>query len=706
MPVSTSMTKWLTLAMIGSLTLTACGDTKDDPQATEELPAVLSPGEKADDFRSESAQEYFVKGTTTLTLDDSYAELSEEARLQRVRELIPYKQVVIGWFLNAYLIDKSEDSDNAGYGELKALTKNGSYEDLGIEKVDGLTYSFDFVQEVGGQFDLIDELGQSADAQPNADGSWTFELAVGDVSNAEMEQLDMNNEWYRQSPWSSFSPDSVDESQYYMQELHIEEQERSDDAWLDYKRLFEDGTLDVEVFFGWDYHDAYHQKHAQASYEWLLRNGFESPTESWGDYATNRAPLTSTLQTPEGPVAVNVTLWWGEPGTSTDPDTDAGGRALEDAMRDSLKTDEVTMFSGHSGPWYGFALANWRKTLEGDLDDSEIPALDMPSDKYQIVVAEGCDTYALGEAFWQNPNKADRQNLDIITTTSFSNAGTEKAVTDLLGAVLGVDYRDDFKPQRYSELLEDLDGNSYWFQTMYGVHGIDDNPHAHPYADTDAICSECSSSADCGGTGNVCASLEGANVCTYECTADDGCPDGFTCRETRTGSWLSTSVCVPSTYTCDDINTDADETSVQISELLADPASGLEGDANGDGERDARADEYIELHNASDTTFDLSGWTISDNVSERYTFPANTTIAPGGYLVVFGGGDADSFTGVEGTVFVADGLYLNNGGDKVTLANLDGDVVDQVAYGAEGGENTALVRNGETFEQGSTTPGY
>jgi hypothetical protein len=625
--------------------------------------------------------------------------------LQRVRELIPYKQVVIGWFLNAYLIDKSEDSGNAGYGELKALTKNGSYEDLGIEKVDGLTYSFDFVQEVGGQFDLIDELAQTADAQPNADGSWTFELAVGNVSNAEMEQLEMNNEWYRRSPWSSFSPDNVDDSKYYMQELRIEEQERSDDAWLDYKRLFEDGTLDVEVFFGWDYHDAYHQKHARASYEWLLRNGFESPTDTWEDYATDRAPLTSTLQTPDGPVDVHVTLWWGEPGTSTDPDTDAGGRVLEEAMRESLKTDEVTMFSGHSGPWYGFALANWRETLEGDLDDSEIPSLEMPSDKYQLVVAEGCDTYALGEAFWQNPNKADRQNLDIITTTSFSNAGTEKAVTDLLGAVLGVDYREDFKAQRYSELLEDLDGNSYWFQTMYGVHGIDDNPHAHPYADTDAICTECSSSADCGPNGNVCANLEGTNVCTYECTADDGCPDGFTCRETRTGSWLSTSVCVPTTYTCDEIDADADAASVQISELLADPAPGLDGDANGDGERDARADEYIELQNLSDTTFDLSGWTLSDNVSERYTFPANTTIAPGGYLVVFGGGDANSFTGVEGTVLVADGLYLNNGGDSITLANRDGDVVDAVAYGAEGGENTALVRNGETLEQGAATPG-
>jgi hypothetical protein len=704
------MKKWIAALIIGLFALSACGEGAVEPAGDDEtIPSVLGPNEKADDFRSESAQEYFVRGETTISLDASYADLGEEARLQRVRELIPYKQVVIGWFLNAYLIDKSGDGDNAEYGGVKALTKNGSYEDLGIEKLDDLTYSFEFVQEVGGQFDLIDELGQTADAEPNVDGSWTFELAVGEVSNIEMEQLEYNNEWYRSSPWSSFTPDNVDESRYYMQELHIEQQERSDDAWIDYKRLFEDGTLDVEVFFGWDYHDAYHQKHARSTYEWLIRHGFDSPVDSWDAYAQNRAPITRTLSTPDGPVDVAVTLWWGEPGTSTDPDTDAGGIALENAMRESFTKNEVTMFSGHSGPWYGFALANWRTTLEGDLDDSEIPTLDMPADKYQIVVAEGCDTYALGESFWKNPNKSNRQNLDIITTTSFSNAGTEKAVTDLLGAVLALDSRDHFVPQRYSTLLEDLDGNSYWFQTMYGVHGIDNNPHAHPYAATDAICDECSSSADCGGTGNVCANLEGQNVCTYECTADDGCPDGFSCRETRTGSWLSTNVCVPTTFTCDEIDRGGDDQpNVQISELLADPAAGIAGDINGDGVRDARSDEFIELFNPADTAVELGGWTISDNVSVRYTFPANATIEAGQHLVIFGGGDLQSFEGLgDASVLVADGLYLNNGGDSITLANRDGDKADQVAYGAEGGEDRALVRNGDTFAPTETaTPGY
>lgn len=43
---------------------------------------------------------------------------------------------------------------------------------------------------------------------------------------------------------------------------------------------------------------------------------------------------------------------------ATDPDTDAGGKVLEDLARASLKTRDVVIYSGHSGPFYGFALAN------------------------------------------------------------------------------------------------------------------------------------------------------------------------------------------------------------------------------------------------------------------------------------------------------------------------------------------------------------
>lgn len=295
------MKKWLALALVGSLAMTAttaCSGASGDTGTNNEIPSVLAPGEKADDFRSETAQEYYVKGQSTITLDSSFTDQSEDAKLQRVRELIPYKQVVIGWFLNQYMVDKEKEQSNHDYGGFKALTKNGSYEDLDIQKVDDLTYSFDFVQEVGGKLDLVNTLAQKADATPNDDGSWTFKLAVGKVSNSQMTQLTTNSEWYRRSPWSSFSPDNVDASRYESVELRIEPEKRSSDAWIDYNRLYADGTVNVGLFFGWDYHDNFHLKHSKSIDEWLVQQGFKSPVDKWEDYAKTRQPLTRTIPRP------------------------------------------------------------------------------------------------------------------------------------------------------------------------------------------------------------------------------------------------------------------------------------------------------------------------------------------------------------------------------------------------------------------------
>jgi hypothetical protein len=697
--------KWLMMAL-GLLAFSACSDPE---VPAEETPSFLGPNEKADNFFSESAQEYYVRGTAQLTLEPEFANQTEEQRLARVAELIPYKQVQIGYFLNSYLIDKSGDDANANYGGVKALTKNGSYEDMGIEKVSDLTYNFNFVQEVGGQFDLLRELSRKANAEEQADGSYRFRLAVGKLTNEQMMQLDHESEWYRSAPWSGFTPDAVDASLVDYQELDLIAQERSKDAWIDYERLFEDGKLEVAAFYGWDYHGDYHRKHAETTYNWLVRKGFKSPVNSWSEYATNRGPLTYTLSANGKPVEVSITLWWGEPGTETDPDTDAGGRRLENEMRASFAEHDVTMFSGHSGPWYGFALANWRKTAEGDLDDSEVPRLEMPANKYQVVLAEGCDTYALGQAFWANPNKADRNNLDIITTTSFSNAATSKVVTDFLQALVGTSTGNVHKPMRYGTMLKSMDSASSWFKTMYGVHGIDDNPNGHPYANQDALCGDCRSNAECGGEGNRCVTLEGSKVCTFECTSDAGCPDGYTCRQTATSGWISESYCMPTSFSCD-VLPEPEPAKVLISEVLADVPEGAAGDINGDGARHFGEDEFLEIHNPGTTAVELAGYTLSDNVMARFTFPLGAKIEPGGYVVVFGGGDASNFTGLpEVPVFTAPGLFLNNGGDSVTLIDRDSALIDRVQYGREGGQDKSLIRvsaDTEELRQAATpTPG-
>lgn len=129
-----------------------------------------------------------------------------------------------------------------------------------------------------------------------------------------------------------------------------------------------------------------------------------------------------------------------------------------------------------------------------------------------------------------------------------------------------------------------------------------------------------------------------------------------------------------------------------INEILADPASGLQGDANGDGVRSGSRDEFIEIvYDTPEKAFDLSGWTLSDASNTRHTFPGGTILDPYAAIVVFGGGSpTGSFGGALVQTASTGGLGLNNSGDTVTLSDGSGTNVT-VLYGAEAGDNQSIT---------------
>jgi hypothetical protein len=134
-----------------------------------------------------------------------------------------------------------------------------------------------------------------------------------------------------------------------------------------------------------------------------------------------------------------------------------------------------------------------------------------------------------------------------------------------------------------------------------------------------------------------------------------------------------------------------------VNEIHADPANGPNGDANGDGSRDASDDEFVELANTGGVPLDVSGWTISDGVGVRHVFPADTSIPAGEVAVVFGGGLPTGDFGsaaAHGLVFTASTgtLALNNAGDTVSVHDDQGQLVQQVRAGSEGGNAQSLVR--------------
>ncbi len=131
-----------------------------------------------------------------------------------------------------------------------------------------------------------------------------------------------------------------------------------------------------------------------------------------------------------------------------------------------------------------------------------------------------------------------------------------------------------------------------------------------------------------------------------------------------------------------------------ISEVLADPPSGLTGDANQDGVRDTYQDEFIELYNAGDAPISLAGWRLGDSTARKYhfQFPADAVIAPHSYVVLFGGGNPTEFAV---PVYTDDGKIgngLTNSGEEVRLIDDNGHEIAVISHD-EWPSDQSLVRN-------------
>lgn len=510
------------LFVASALLAGACTDPSgsDDPEDS-----IFVDDSKVDDFYSTSAQEYLVTGKSTVVLDASFATKTDAERLAAAKKLIDLKQIAIAWFLTQYLVDKEDTDTNKSFGGFGGMAKAGEYADLGVSaRADGLTYDFTFRQLAAGGKNMLSLLPVHAGA---------FSLDIGKPSNDEMAHLDTNNEWYRQAPWGSWDPAKATADQKETIAFTIAKEKASTDGFFDMARLVDDGVLDIDVYFGWDYHDNFHLKHSSEFFTFLKAQGFTPPVASWDQLTRTSGAFTRTLAANGVDVPVEVRLFFGKPGTETDPDTADGGKVLENDARHSLAVRDVVMYEGHSGPFYGFALANWNKTDEGDLDDSDMRVIDMPKDRYQVVLAEACDTYQIGEAFKDNPNKAGK-NIDVITTTSFSNAGSPATTEDFFNAITAHDSQGRLRPQPVSTLLTKMDreATAVGFHTMYGMHGIDDDPKLVPFANLTKFGAKCAANADCGGPGNLCV----AKKCTAACTDTTGCGAGYSCKSVASAS--------------------------------------------------------------------------------------------------------------------------------------------------------------------------
>ena len=91
--------------------------------------------------------------------------------------------------------------------------------------------------------------------------------------------------------------------------------------------------------------------------------------------------------------------------------------------------------------------------------------------------------------------------------------------------------------------------------------------------------------------------------------------------------------------------------------------------------------EWVELHNRSGADVNLAGWQLDDAIS--YTFPANSTLLAGGFLVV----NQTQFSG-----------SLKNSGDSIKLRDAAQNLIDKVRYRERGRWSALADGNGSSLE--------
>lgn len=128
------------------------------------------------------------------------------------------------------------------------------------------------------------------------------------------------------------------------------------------------------------------------------------------------------------------------------------------------------------------------------------------------------------------------------------------------------------------------------------------------------------------------------------------------------------------------------------------------GDANGDGTRNFREDEFVELVNVSGGPLDLQDWTVSDNGGVVHTFGA-TVLADGQAVVIFGGGTPTGTFG--GSVAVAangDWAGLGNSGDLIVVNDELATEIAFYSYTSGAANDESLVLATELDESSGYIP--
>ena len=487
------------------------------PTGPAPLAPHLVPHGKEDNYYSNVATEVEVDGTLHVALaagDDQQQQISR-------------RLTAFGLYLTAYVSDKfyGEDLNGDGkiegnevffpndkYGNFKAMVRNETVKPEDITPVDdGVTVKFKI--DMAGPSDMLTKLGRELDVQEPKE-------AVLDPAHVDFELL------------REFDPST------YKGELETVHCTAKDlpvpgNAYPQLEAFAADGVIDVTLFQGYDYNDArYDLVASRTFYADLLNWGFQSPVASFDDLTADSGPLTKDVMAGGKPLRIEVRIF--------DADMFKNDRQRQhDLALSELTTRDIFFYDGHASPYFGFYLD---PDYQATVDYSEFANAPF-SDKQQLFVAQGCQTYSqYADMLYANPAK-NEGNLDVITTINFSYAsGTYDLLWNLLGMA---NEGNELYPRDFYSIVDDLnrDPTNSQNQVLYGAMGVDGDPQLHPFADPANIGKLCETDSDCGpGWGYFCGAFSPKH-CGVIALSAAACPAGSTYYDIATGDIIKWGAC-------------------------------------------------------------------------------------------------------------------------------------------------------------------
>lgn len=509
---------------------TAPADTGENA-ATESFEIV--PDGKADNYYSGVAAEFEVTGRLPVVMTKD--EFNDEAKRA---DLVSRRLTAFGLYLTTYVTEKFRGIDhngdgvisddevffkNEGYGGFHAMVRNFSVETLDVSGDPTSGYAVTFTIDLAGPRDLLSRV----DLKDGPDGGKVFEVKLpknSTVDPAAVPRGEVRN----------FNPATFT-GEIETIGCQIEKLPDPANAFPRYDSFTKDGVYDLTLFYGHDYNTARSDlSEARSAFELLQDSGFKTPVDTFEALNADSGVFTRVAKANGQDLRIDVRIYHSDMFT-----TDR--RRQHDLAVSELVARDVFFYNGHAGPYFGFYLDEARVATVNYLELAGAPF----SDKQQLVIAQGCQTYSqYADMLYASPAKSE-ENLDVITTVNYSyGQGTDQ----LLASLIKLDDAGNHRPVDFYTIVGDL--NSDWLndtrEVFYGVMGIDGNPQLHPYANVAKLGEKCETSLDCGDAdGNVClAASIGPKVCGVKTLTEAACPEGTKFQYLARGATITTGACL------------------------------------------------------------------------------------------------------------------------------------------------------------------